>query len=163
MTGFEILLFIASLLVMLIGMVGVILPIIPGTPLIFVTALIYALITDFARIDNQTLIIFAVLTVASYLLDWLATSYGVKRMGGSYFGMLGAFVGMVAGLFIGGLAGLVIGAFVGAVVFEILIGKKHETALRAGMGSFLGFLAGGLIKFIIAVVMIGMFVVRILF
>jgi len=158
MTGFEIFLFIVALLIMLVGMLGVILPVLPGTPLIFGAALLYAVFTDFEQIDIQTLIIFGVLVLVAQLLDWLAATYGVKRMGGSYFGMLGAFIGMITGLIISGLLGLIIGAFIGAVVFELMIGKKYSVALRAGLGSFVGFLVGGVIKFAIAAVMIGMFI-----
>jgi uncharacterized protein len=163
MTGFEIFLFIVVVLIMLVGIVGVILPILPGTPLIFGAALLYAVITNFEQIDLQILIIFAVLVLIAQSLDWLAATYGVKRMGGSYFGVLGALIGMIAGILLSGLVGLIIGAFAGAVVFELMIGKKYDVALRAGLGSFIGFLVGGVVKFAIAAVMIGMFILKVLF
>ena len=86
-------------------------------------------------------------------------------MGGSAAGMVGAFVGMIAGLMIPG-AGLfvfILGAFTGAVIFEMLAGKKSKTALKAGLGSFIGFLAGTVIKFAIGVVMIVYFIWRVVF
>jgi len=165
MTWFEIVIFILALLVMLVGLAGIILPVVPGVPIIFIAALLYALLTDFATISSQTIIIFAVLTVLSLLLDWLATAVGVKKMGGSYIGMIGAFVGMIAGLLLPGVGiiGFVIGAFVGAFLFELLISKKAQVALRAGFGSFIGFIAGGLLKFVIGASMIGVFVWEVLF
>ena len=165
MTWFEIVIFILALLVMLVGLAGIILPVVPGVPIIFIAALLYALLTDFATISSQTIIIFAVLTVLSLLLDWLATAVGVKKMGGSYIGMIGAFVGMIAGLLLPGVGiiGFVIGAFVGAFLFELLISKKAQVALRAGFGSFIGFIAGGLLKFVIGASMIGVFVREVLF
>jgi len=165
MTWFEIVIFILALLVMLVGLAGIILPVIPGVPIIFGAAFLYALLTDFATISSQTIIIFAVLTVLSLLLDWLATAVGVKKMGGSYIGMIGAFVGMIVGLLLPGVGiiGFVIGAFVGAFLFEWLISKKAQVALRAGFGSFIGFIAGGLLKFVIGVAMIGLFVWEVLF
>ena len=165
MTWVEITLFIIAVLVMLVGLAGVILPVVPGIPLIFGVALIYAAITDFIIIDSQTLIIFGVLTAVSLLMDWLATVVGVRKMGGSYLGMLGAFLGMIAGLIMpfAGIFSFIIGAFIGAFAFEFLLGKQAQVALRAGLGSFIGFLAGGLIKFVIGATMIGMFIWKVLF
>jgi len=159
----EILLFAFALLVMLVGLVGVIIPILPGIPLILGASFVYALITNFQAVTWSIVGIFAILTAVSLVLDWLATTYGVKKMGGSYAGMIGAFGGMIIGLFSGAIVGLIVGAFVGAVVGELLAGKKSETALRAGVGSFLGFLAGGVVKFAIGAAMIGIFVWQILF
>ncbi|MCP4583048.1 MAG: DUF456 domain-containing protein [candidate division Zixibacteria bacterium] len=164
MSWLEIALFIITLLVMLVGMVGVILPMLPGVPVIFAAALIYAIITGFEVITGNILIIFGVMTAASFALDWVATAFGVKKMGGSLLGMLGAFLGMIVGLLLPGVGiiGFIIGAFIGAFVFEILIGKKTNEALRAGFGSFIGFLAGGVLKFVIGATMIGIFIYQIL-
>jgi len=151
------------LLIMLVGMVGVIIPILPGVPLIFGATFVYALITDFNEITWNVIGIFVILTAVSLVVDWLATTYGVKKMGGSYAGMIGAFLGMIIGLFAGAVFGLVIGAFIGAIIGELLVGKKSDAAVKAGVGSFLGLLAGGLLKFIIGVVMIGVFVWKIVF
>ena len=126
--------------------------------------LIYTLLTDFSAISGQVIVIFAALTVLSLLLDWLAGSLGVKKMGGSWAGMVGAFVGMIVGLMIPG-AGLfifIIAAFAGAVIFEMLAGKESRIALKAGLGSFIGFLAGTVIKFAIGVVMLVYFVWKVL-
>ncbi len=165
MTWTEIILFSAALLVMLIGQIGIILPFIPGVPMIFGAALIYAIFTDFTVISAQTVIIFGILAVFSVILDWIATAMGVKKMGGSYFGMFGAFLGMIAGFLIPGvgLIGFIAGAFVGAFLFEMLLGKNSKAAFKAGLGSFIGFLAGGVLKFVIGAAMIGVFVWQILF
>ncbi len=165
MSWFEILLFILTVAVMLVGLAGVVLPIIPGVPIIFGAALLYALLTGFSTISGQTLIIFAILTVVSMVLDWTASVMGVKKMGGSYAGMIGAFIGMIVGLSLPGVGiiGFIIGAFVGAYAMELLINKDSRVALRAGLGSFLGFLAGGLMKFVIGAIIIGIFVWQVLF
>jgi len=161
----EIILFIAVLIVMLIGQIGIIIPVIPGVPMIFAAALVYAIITDFAAVNVNTIIIFGILAVLSLVLDWVATAFGVKKLGGSYFGILGSFLGMIVGLLIPGfgLVGFIAGAFIGAVLFEMLLGKESRTALRAGLGSFIGFLAGGILKFAIGAAMIGVFVWKVLF
>ena len=165
MTWYEIIYFIVALIIMLFGLIGTVLPIIPGVPIIFIAILIYTLLTDFAAISGQVIVVFAGLTVLSLLLDWLAGSLGVKKMGGSTAGMVGALVGMIVGLMIPG-AGLfifIISAFAGAVVFEMMAGKESKTALKAGLGSFIGFMAGTVIKFAIGVIMMVYFVWKVLF
>ena len=161
----EIILFIVTLAVMLVGMVGIVLPAIPGVPVIFAAALLYAIITGFAQISSQWIIVFAILTITSLVLDWLVTLFGIKKMGGSYLGMLGAFIGMIIGLLVpgGGIIGFIIGAFVGAFVFEMLLGKTRNQAFKAGLGSFIGFLLGGVLRFVIGAAMIGIFIYLVLF
>ncbi len=159
MTWTEILIFGVAILIMIIGLIGTVLPVIPGALLIFLTALVYALLTDFKEITSDILIILLIITGVTYLLDWLATTFGIKKMGGSYWGVCGAFLGMIIGLLIPGvgIVGFIVGAFVGAFLFELMIGKTTQKALKAGLGSFIGFLAGGVIKLFLAAVMIGIF------
>jgi uncharacterized protein YqgC (DUF456 family) len=163
MSWSEILLFVVTLLVMIIGLAGVILPILPGIPIIFAAALVYAFLTDFSAIGANTLMIFAILTILALVLDWAASVIGVRKMGGSRAGMIGAFLGMIIGLLLPGvgIVGFILGAFIGAFVMELLVNRDSRVALRAGFGSFFGFLAGGLLKFIIGSIMIGMFIWRV--
>lgn len=160
----EVLLFVATLLVMLVGLAGVFLPILPGIPIIFAAALVYALVTGFAAVGAGTLVVFGVLTIAALILDWVAGVVGVRKMGGSYAGMIGAFVGMVIGLLLPGVGiiGFIVGAFVGAYALELLVNRNSRAALRAGFGSFLGFLISGVLRFVIGSIMIGMFVWQVL-
>ncbi len=164
MTGIEIALFILAVLIMLAGLAGTILPAVPGVPLVFATALLFAWLTNFDYVDGRTIGIFAIITGVSLVLDWAATTFGVKKMGGSWAGVVGAFIGMIVGLLIpgAGIVGFIVGAFVGAVGGELLIGKPTHTALRAGTGSFIGFILGGVLKFALACVMIGWFVWEVL-
>jgi uncharacterized protein YqgC (DUF456 family) len=97
------------------------------------------------------------------VLDYVANLYGAKKMGASRWGILGAFVGMLVGLFTGGVIGLVAGSFAGAILGEILAGKTGSQALKAGIGTFLGFLGGTLIKFVVGCAMLGIFLWRIFF
>jgi uncharacterized protein YqgC (DUF456 family) len=156
----EIILFIIALIVMLIGMLGVILPVLPGVPLIFAAALLFDLLSGFQFLGARPLIIMGILALITQILDWVASVYGVKRMGGTKAGMIGAFVGMIAGLLIPGIGifGFVIGSFVGAFLFEFAANREARAAWRAGLGSFLGFLAGGVVKFVIGAIIIGMFI-----
>jgi len=165
MTWLEIILFVSALIVMFIGMLGVILPILPGTPLIFIVALVFSILTDFTYLSAQTIILLGILAVISVILDWIAGVLGVKKMGGSRAGMFGAFIGMIVGLFLPGVGifGFVIGAFVGAFLLELLANKESKKAFRAGLGSFIGFLAGGVLRLVIGAAMIGIFVWQVLF
>lgn len=165
MSWLEIIFFILALIIMLVGLLGIVLPVLPGVPMIFGAALLYGLITGFEVITGRIILIFAVLTAISLFLDWLATVVGVKKMGGSYFGMLGAFIGMIAGLMIPGMGvfGFIIGAFAGAFLFEIILGKNSRQAVRSGFGSFIGFIVGGVLRLVIGALMIGIFVQRVLF
>lgn len=163
MTFGEIILFTASLIIMFTGLIGVLIPILPDVPLIFAGTFLYAVFTHFETITWNIIIIFILLTGFTFLLDWFATLYGVKKMGASRFGMIGAILGMIVGLFSGGLIGLIIGSFFGAFLLELLAGRTGQQAFKAGSGVFLGILLGGLAKFIIGAVMIGIFAWKILF
>ncbi len=150
-------LFIIALLVMLFGLVGTILPVIPGITLIFGAALAYGFLTDFSAISVNMLMLFAVMTIVTYLSDWIATTYGVKKMGGSWYGTVGAVIGTIVGIS-GGIVGILLGVFIGAFLFELLGGKSHQTALRAGAGSMIGFVIGGVFKIAVGVAIIVVFV-----
>jgi uncharacterized protein YqgC (DUF456 family) len=156
-------LFALTLLVMLIGLAGTVIPMIPGLPVMWMGALIYALLTGFERIGWTFLGIFGLLTAISTVLDYVANLYGAKKMGATGWGIAGAILGMLVGLFTAGLIGLLLGSFVGAVLGEILGGRKGSQALKAGVGTFLGFLGGTLLKFVIGCVMIGVFLFEVLF
>ncbi len=159
----EIMLFIGALLVMGVGLLGVIIPIIPGLPLIWLTVLGYAMLTDFQSISREFLLSSAVLVVVITIFQHLFSVYGAKRYGASRWGTFGAFVGMVAGLFLGSIAGLIIGPLIGAVVFELLVGKSFGDSLKAGFGTFVGFLVGTIMHLIASVILIGLFVYLVLF
>ena len=156
-------LFVLAIVIMLVGLAGTILPMLPGLPIMWVGALVYALLTGFERIGWGYLGVFAVLVAATSLLDYVANLYGAKKMGASGWGLAGAFLGMLIGLFTGGLIGLLLGSFIGAILGEILGGRKGSQAFRAGVGTFLGFLGGTLIKFLVGCAMIGVFIWQVLF
>jgi len=162
MSFLEILLFIGTLIIMTVGLAGVILPVLPGIPLIFAGALLYGIVTHFKEISVNLVIIFGSLAVISLIADYAANYFCVKKMGGGKAGAIGAVIGMLIGIS-AGLTGIIIGSFLGAVAGELIAGKKEREALRAGTGAFLGFLLGGLAKFVLGCVMIGIFVRQTLF
>jgi uncharacterized protein YqgC (DUF456 family) len=163
MNGTMIAAFVLTLLIMLVGLAGTVLPVIPGLPIMWVGALIYALLTGFENVGWTYLVVFGALTVAVQVLDYVANLYGAKKMGAGGWGILGAFLGMVVGLFTGGLLGLLLGPFVGAFLGEMLIARKTASqALKAGLGTFLGFLGGTLVKFAVGCCMLGVFLWEVL-
>jgi uncharacterized protein YqgC (DUF456 family) len=159
---FQVLVTILVVLLMALGLLGSILPFLPGSPLIFAGAFIYAWYTGFSVITWKILAVLAGLTLISQVLDHLASIYGARRFGASRWGMLGAFLGGVVGIFIGGFAGIFLGPFLGAVLFEWIHGARIQVSLRIGWGTALGLLGGVLGKLLIALWMIGIFLVKVL-
>lgn len=148
-------------LLVAVGFLGTVLPILPGIPVLWAGMLLYAFGTDFREISVAFLTVMAVVTVASIILDNVAAAAGAKRFRASGLGILGAFLGGIAGMFVGGPIGLIFGPFLGAVVGELLAGRSERDAFKSGLGSWLGFLAGNIIRFLIAIVMVGFFIQRI--
>ncbi|KPK99274.1 MAG: hypothetical protein AMJ90_09550 [candidate division Zixibacteria bacterium SM23_73_2] len=162
MSLLEIFLFAGTLVIMLVGLAGVILPVLPGIPLIFGGALLYGALTGFKKITVDLILIFAGLTAFGLMIDYLANYLGVKKMGGGRAGAIGAVFGLIIGIF-AGIVWIIILPFLFAVLFELLTGKNNMQALKAGIGTFLGLLFGGSTKFILGCIMIGIFAWRILF
>jgi hypothetical protein len=147
---------------MIVGLAGVILPVLPGIPLIFGAAVLYAVLTGFEEIDLYLILIFAGFTIVGLVIDYLANYLSVRKMGGGRAGAIGAVIGLLIGIWFGVLW-IIILPFLLAVSFELIAGKEARQALTAGFGAFVGLLFGGLIRFIIGCMMIGIFVKAVLF
>lgn len=129
------------------GLLGCILPIIPGPPLSYV-GLILLQLSEKYQFSTRFLIIWAVITAVVYALDYIIPAWGTKKFGGSKRGVWGSIIGLLIGLFFFPPFGIIIGPFVGAVVGELTAGKDSGAALKSGFGSFMGFLTGTLLKLI---------------
>lgn len=148
----------------LIGLVGIILPAVPGTGLIFFGILAYAWHFGTLSLGPFTLAAFAVATLLSFLFDYLGSVYGARRTGSTGWGAAGAIVGGVLGLAVLNVIGLFLGIFLGAALAEAFFaGKGAQQSLRIGLGSVLGFLGGTLLNFILGTAMIVIFIVKVLF
>lgn len=152
----------ASIILMLIGLMGSFLPFIPGSPLILLGAFIYAWHTHFLVVTWGTLAILLFLAILSQILEYFSSLLGAKKFGASRWGLIGAFLGGIIGFFGGGILGLLIGPFVGAILLELFRGRNLETSLKIGWGTLVGFLGGTIGKVIIALVMIGIFLIKII-
>ncbi len=158
MDAYHIIVFIFSLLIMLVGLSGIILPIIPSTPLIWLGAFIYAIFDGFKSITWLLLLIFAALTALSLVLDYFGGIIGAKKFGATRWGIIGSIIGGIGGFFMGGIVGIIIGPFLGAVLLEIAFGKDFANAFKSGVGTLVGFIGGVISKLVIGVIMIGIFI-----
>ncbi|HHT9128067.1 MAG TPA: DUF456 domain-containing protein [Candidatus Wujingus californicus] len=143
---------------MLAGMAGIIVPIIPSIPLIWLGSFIYAIFTHFEKITWVVLLIFALLTIFSIVLENIGNVYGAKRFGATKWGIIGSIVGTGVGFYTGGPIGLILGPVIGTIVFEFIGGKGYKGALKSGLGNFVGFLGGSILKFVVGLAMIIVFI-----
>lgn len=162
MTGQELVGFSLALLLMAVGLVGTLVPMIPGSPLVLIAAILHKLYFGPAGASLWVLFLLGGFVVFSLGVEYLATSLGAKRLGGSWKGMAGAVVGAIVGLFFS-LPGILLGPFIGAFLFEWIGDYEYKRALRAGTGAILGLLVGAVGKFAICIVMIALFSANILY
>jgi uncharacterized protein YqgC (DUF456 family) len=146
-----------TLVLFAIGLIGTVLPVIPGTTIILAAAVIHRMMLGAEKsVGWETLAILVLLTLATYALDFLGGYFGAKYFGATRWGMFGAVIGALIGLFFG-IVGLFIGPVIGAIAGEFIAGKRMIDAGRAGWGSLLGNLGGMIGKLVIGLVMITIF------
>lgn len=133
-------LLILGIILMLIGIVGCLVPVMPGPPLSYL-GLIFLHITKFGHFTTPVLIALGSVTLVVTILDYIVPIWGTKKFGGSKYGTRGATVGLIIGLFLGPV-GIIIGPLFGAIVGELIFRDDLDYALKAGFGSLLGFLTG---------------------
>ena len=139
-----------------IGLVGIVVPALPGTILIFTGLLLGAWADGFMRVGVATVVVIGMLGVASYGIDFAAAALGVRRLGASRQAMAGAALGTLLGLFLG-LPGLIVGPFIGAVLGELSVNHDWKRAGWTGVAAWIGFVIGMIAKVAVAFLMIGIF------
>jgi uncharacterized protein len=155
-------LWIIAVLLMLIGLVGSVLPALPGTPLIFCGVLIAAWINSFQDIGVFTLVFMGIVTLLTTIIDYAISGVSVKRAGASTLGIIGAVIGTIAGVF-SGLWGLLWMPLVGAAFGEFI---THTDLLRAGkigLATWIGLVVSTALKVAVAFMMIGVFLLALVF
>lgn len=150
-------LWIVALLLMIVGTLGIVLPALPGVPLMFAGMVLAASIDDFQKIHWLTVTILGILTVIAFVVDFAASALGAKRVGASARAIWGAVAGTIVGLFFG-IPGLLFGPFVGAVIGEMTVHGRLDRAGRVGLGTWIGLVFGTLFKLAIGFAMLGIFV-----
>lgn len=153
-----IVLWIAAGVLIVIGALGMVLPILPGAPLIFMGALLAAWAEEFVYLGWGSLTVLGVLTVLAVAVDFVAGAFGAKRFGASGRAVTGATLGALVGIFFG-IPGVLVGPFVGAVIGELSVRRNLAAAGRVGVGAALGLALGTAAKLAIAFAMIGVIVV----
>lgn len=151
-----------GILLLIGGILGCILPALPGPPLSY-AALLALHFTSGHQLSTRILIIWAVIVVVVSLLDYIVPVWGAKKFGASKRGVWGSVIGLVAGLFIFPPFGLIIGPFAGAVIGELTSGKQSGDAMYAGFGSFVGFMSGVMLKLIASGWMTWIFIKTLIF
>ncbi len=136
-----------GILLIISGLLGCIVPVLPGPPLSYV-AILFLHMTERYQFSNSFLILWAIITVFVYGLDIVIPVWGTKKFGGSKRGVWGSIIGLVFGFFFFPPVGIIIGPFVGAVIGEFTSGKDSYAAFKSGFGSFIGFFTGTILKII---------------
>jgi len=151
-------LWIAAILLVLTGLAGTVLPVLPGTVLVFAGLLLAAWLQDFAQVGWITVAVLGALTLLSFVVDFVASAVGAQRVGASRGAIAGAAIGTVIGIPFG-IPGLIAGPFLGAVVGELAARPDVLQAGKVGVGAWVGFVVGTLLKLALAFAMVGIFAV----
>ncbi len=158
----EILLFLMALVFFLVGFLGIFLPVIPSLPVIWCGILLYGILTNFSEVTIMIVVITGILTGIGTACDLFASSFGAKTYGASWYGVGGSLIGSIIGTIIFNFIGFIVGAFLGACIGEFILYKKIRSALKAGVGTIVGFLFGVGIKIFISFLMFGIFLFALL-
>ncbi|MGB5666660.1 MAG: DUF456 domain-containing protein [Maribacter sp.] len=155
----DITLFIIGFILMLIGILGSFLPVLPGPPVSW-AGLLLLYLTKAVPDDWWFLGITLVIALTVLTLDYIIPAVGTKKFGGTRSGMIGTTIGLLVALLfpILGIFGIIIWPFVGALVGELINKADNKTALKAAFGSFIGFLTGTFLKFVVTIVFLGLFI-----
>lgn len=142
----DIILLLLGFLLMLIGILGSILPVIPGTPISWL-GLVVLFLAPSMEFDWTFIIITGVVATVIYILDYIIPAIGTKKFGGSRAGAWGTIIGLIVGIIAPIPLGILIGPFLGALVGELAFNQTDgPKALKAAFGSFIGFLASTFMK-----------------
>ncbi len=153
-------LLILSILLIIVGLAGCILPVIPGPPISF-TGILIIHFSGFADFGFNTLFFLGAMAVIVQILDYIVPVWGTKKFGGSKAGVWGSVLGLIAGIILlpvlgivlgpFGIIGILGGPFFGALIGELIAGKESDKAFKAAFGSFIGFITGTLMKLAVSV------------
>ena len=145
-----------GVVLVLLGLAGAVLPLLPGTLLVWAGLLLGAWIDDFTRVSVPTVVFITVLAALAWALDFVAGLLGAKRVGASRLALLGAAVGTVAGIFMG-LVGVLFMPLVGAAIGEYWALRDQHRAAKVALATWFGLLLGIVAKVVMSFVMVGVF------
>lgn len=148
-------------LIIAAGFVAVIVPNLPGIPVMFGGMLLAAWVGHFEHLRVWVVVLLGVLAALSVVFDFVAGSYGAKKYGASKAAVWGALLGTLIGLFFG-IPGVIFGPFLGAVVGQLATGSPIQHAARVGVGTWIGLLLATALKLAVAFMMLGTFALALL-
>jgi hypothetical protein len=151
-------LLILAVLLVLVGVGGLVLPALPGAPVVFAGLFVAAWAEEFVYVGPGTLVVLGLLAALTYVADFVAGAFGAKKFGASNKAMVGATIGAIVGIFFG-LPGILLGPFAGAVIGEYLEHPDLFKAGNAGLGATLGLALGIAAKMSLAFTMIGLYLI----
>ncbi|MCF8273723.1 MAG: DUF456 domain-containing protein [Flavobacteriaceae bacterium] len=152
----DIILIIISALFILLGLFGSFIPILPGPPLSWLGLLLLQF-TKAVQMSTTLLVVTGIVTVVILFLDYIIPAIGTKKFGGSKSGILGTSIGLVVGILAPIPGGIILGPFLGAFIGEMIHKNDSKIAIKAAFGSFIGFIASTFIKFIVAIIYLGIY------
>lgn len=153
---------IISSAVMLTGLAGVFLPVLPGVPLVFAGTLIYAWSTHFQVITAGNLVFFAILTAAASGVEYIGSIITAKKYGASKYGLLGGLLGSVLGLVLLGIPGMIAGQLAGVITGELYFGKQMKESFASGFAMFVGYVLGSTVKIFFAGLIVIVFYIKVI-
>lgn len=145
----DILLTVGAVILLLFGLLGALIPVLPGPPLSYIGMLMLHFTSRF-QFENQTLWVWGVIAFIVTILDNVVPVLGAKSFGGSRKSVWGSTIGLLFGILFFPPLGIIIGPFLGAIMGELLAGKEGAAAVKAGIGAFVGFLFGTLSKLVVS-------------
>jgi uncharacterized protein YqgC (DUF456 family) len=155
------LLYVLGVLALLAGLAGVVVPVLPGAVALWGGVWLIAWAGGFQRVGAPTIAVTGALALLMLAADWAATALGARSFGASRWAVLGSTLGLLVGLFLGPV-GIVLGPVAGAVALELWKDPDLEKALKAGVGTLVGFLAGSVVKVMLAFLLLGSLLVGLL-
>ncbi|BAD40722.1 conserved hypothetical protein [Symbiobacterium thermophilum IAM 14863] len=161
MMGWQWIAFAIAVVVMLAGVVGTLIPALPGLPIVFLAMLGYAVVDGFRDITPGFLAVALLVVAATQVAEHYARAWGAKRFGAGRAGAWGAVIGSIVGLFFMPL-GLLLGPFLGALLFELVAGRSGSEAVKAGFGGLVGVLGSVVVNVVVALGLTVAFVAKVL-
>ena len=146
-------LYVLATALVMIGLIGAVLPNLPGIPMIFGGIWLAAAVDNYRHLGTTWLIVLGVIAAFGIAMDFIAASLGAKRVGASPLAVWGASIGTLVGLFFG-LPGLILGPFVGALAGELFSSGSVLRSAHVGVGTWLGLLFAALVKLVLSLIMV---------
>lgn len=146
-------------ILMLVGVIGVFLPAIPGIPLMMLLAVVFGFVDKFQNLRGTDFIWLAIITLLSIIVDQLSGLLGARYGGASRKALLYGFIGLIIGFFVIPIWGSLAGLFLGVLIAEIQAHKDQKRALKAASGSLLGYVAGMIVNLILAIIFLTLFTI----